>query len=143
MICRVRGTGHSFHGPGSRSTGTQEQYVCDLQISRAAYRNRTDDLRITRGPLPGRARASCTDGTDHRTDGTRCAGNIPLPTVVNSVVFSPDGKLLATVGDGTVQTWQLSMFADPYAALCADVGPPTKADWTQYVPGEQQPSVRG
>jgi hypothetical protein len=62
---------------------------------------------------------------------------------VNSVVFSPDGKLLATVGDGTVQTWQLSMFADPYAALCADVGPPTKADWTQYVPGEQQPSVRG
>jgi hypothetical protein len=30
---------------------------------RAAYRNRTDDLRITRGTVPGRARASCTDST--------------------------------------------------------------------------------
>ena len=60
-----------------------------------------------------------------------------------AVAFSPDGKLLATVSDGTVQTWQLSMFADPYAALCADVGPPTKADWAQYVPGERQPSVCG
>lgn len=34
-------------------------------------------------------------------------------------------------------------FADPYAALCADVGPPTKADWDQYAPGEPQPDVCG
>jgi transcriptional regulator with XRE-family HTH domain len=68
--------------------------------------------------------------------------NTGLAPAVNWVVtFSPDGKLLATVGDGTVQTWQLSMFADPYTALCNDVGPPTKADWTQYVPNEPQPSV--
>jgi len=40
-----------------------------------------------------------------------------------------------------VRTWQVSLFADPYAALCADVGPPTKANWTQYAPGELQPSV--
>ena len=42
----------------------------------AAYRNRTDDLRITRGLLPACARATCTDSTDHRTDGTHDAGII-------------------------------------------------------------------
>ena len=30
----------------------------------AAYRNRTDDLRITRGMLPASARATCTDSTE-------------------------------------------------------------------------------
>jgi WD40 repeat protein/transcriptional regulator with XRE-family HTH domain len=63
---------------------------------------------------------------------------------VNGVAFSPDGTLLATAdADGTVQTWQMSLFADPYRALCADVGPPTRADWTQYAPGDPQPSVCG
>jgi len=63
---------------------------------------------------------------------------------VNGVAFSPDGKLLAAAdADGTVQTWQMPLFAYPYAALCADVGPPTRADWTQYAPGERQPSVCG
>jgi WD40 repeat protein len=63
---------------------------------------------------------------------------------VGGVAFSPDGTLVAgAYGDGTVQTWQVPLFADPYAALCADVGPPTKADWTQYAPGEPQPSVCG
>jgi WD40 repeat protein len=63
---------------------------------------------------------------------------------VNGVAFSPDGKLLATASaDNAVSTWQMPLFVDPYAALCADVGPPTKANWLQYAPGEPQPKVCG
>ena len=61
---------------------------------------------------------------------------------VSWVAFSPDGKLLATAdGDDPISLWQVSLFADPYKALCADVGPPTKQDWDQYAPGEPQPKV--
>ena len=61
---------------------------------------------------------------------------------VSGVAFSPDGKLLASAdADGTVRMWQMPLFPDPYAALCADVGPPTRADWAHYAPGEPQPSV--
>jgi len=61
---------------------------------------------------------------------------------VSGLAFSPDGQLLATVGtDRTVRMWQMPLFVDPYAALCADVGPPTKADWAHYAPGDPQPSA--
>ena len=51
----------------------------DLQLCRAAYRNRTDDLRITRGKIRSRASASCSDSTGLRIDGTRGAGTIRRP----------------------------------------------------------------
>jgi WD40 repeat protein/transcriptional regulator with XRE-family HTH domain len=78
---------------------------------------------------------------------TRQPVGAPLPAgtrpgSVSGVTFSPDGKLLASADtDGTVQTWLMPLFADPYKALCADVGPPAKAEWAQYAPGETQPSV--
>jgi WD40 repeat protein len=62
---------------------------------------------------------------------------------VYGVAFSPNGKLLASVGaDGTVRLWQGSL-RHAYAALCADVGPPTRQVWNHYAPGEPQPKVCG
>ena len=79
---------------------------------------------------------------------TERAIGTPLPAdigyAVTGVAFSPDGNLLASAdADGTVQTWQMALFADPYVALCADAGSPTRADWTQYAPGEPQRDVCG
>jgi WD40 repeat protein len=73
----------------------------------------------------------------------------PLPTsvgVIDGVTFalalSSGGQLLAT-GDsnGTVELWRLSLFTDPYQALCDDEPPLPKAEWGQYAPGEPYPAT--
>jgi WD40 repeat protein len=61
---------------------------------------------------------------------------------VLGVAFSPNGKLVAGTGaDGTVRLWEVSLFAHPYAGLCADGGPPTRQHRDQYAPGELQPKI--
>ncbi len=45
--------------------------------------------------------------------------------------------------DGTVGVWEVPVYSDPYAALCADVGPPARQVWDLYAPGEPQPAVCG
>ena len=63
-------------------------------------------------------------------------------SAVSVVAFSPDGKQLAgSSDDGAVRLWQVSLFAHTYAALCADVGPPTPQEWNHYAFGEPQPKV--
>jgi WD40 repeat protein len=65
----------------------------------------------------------------------------PVGQVQMGVTFSPDGKLLASADNNTMRLWDVTPFANPYAALCADVGPPTRQDWDHYAPGEPLPKI--
>jgi WD40 repeat protein len=58
--------------------------------------------------------------------------------------FSSDGRTLYSGSDGgQLESWPVAMFADPVAALCSAVGPPTQLDWTEYAPGQPFPAVCG
>ena len=57
------------------------------------------------------------------------------------VAFSPDGTLLASADNNTMRLWDISLFANPYRALCTDVGPPTWQDWDHYAPGDTLPKI--
>src|SRR6266568_4186097 len=73
-------------GPGQAETAvglliTQRRLAAPRRASTWPERGRnrqskTGQRRITRGPRPGSECATSTDSTDHRTDGTRCAGII-------------------------------------------------------------------
>ena len=67
----------------------------------------------------------------------------PGQAPVWGMTFTPDGKMLATDdgNGGTVRLWDVALFTNPYAALCADVGPPTRQDWDQAAPREPQPKI--
>jgi hypothetical protein len=53
-------------------------------LTGAAYRNRTDDLRITRGPLSCTDGMTCTDSTPDGTHSADCTGISlrPVPRLV-------------------------------------------------------------
>src|SRR5215831_12981770 len=66
-------------GPRARLmiTISTQKGASDLRTLGAAYRNRTDDLRITRSPARRSVRATCTDGTAHVPEcsqRTECSG---------------------------------------------------------------------
>jgi hypothetical protein len=63
----------------------------------AAYRNRTDDLRITRGLLPRSHSMTCTDSTTNGSEGPDCTGisRHPVPRLVPRLSHPP--RLAAVV----------------------------------------------
>ena len=96
------------------------------------------------GKLPASADG---DGTVRLWDpATGHPVGAPLPAGIGGpatqVAFSPDGMVLAAIGaNGTVRLWDASLFANPYAALCTDVGPPTRQEWDQDASGNPLPKI--
>jgi WD40 repeat protein len=61
-----------------------------------------------------------------------------------AVAFSADGSVLVGVSQyGSAEAWPTWLLTDPHAALCAQVGPPTPAEWAKYAPDEPEPKICG
>ena len=61
---------------------------------------------------------------------------------IRSLAFSPDSSLLLTSDSHLdVTAWQLWQFANPYAALCDEDGPPTQVLWSSYDSGTPEPAA--
>ena len=94
------------------------------------------------GPKGGVLWVTHTPGGQLLTQPVGAPIRAGAPNGVTVVPFGPHGKLLISAdADGTVIFWQVSLSADPYTALCAFVGPPTRQEWNRYAPGETQPKV--
>src|SRR6266704_7008396 len=99
-----------FVDRATRSTGQDrdranaQNKASDLQLCRAAYRNRTDDLRITRGKVPRFRSLTCTDSTADRTRGADCTGisQLPVPRPVPRLSHRPQ---VATVVSSRTLAW--------------------------------------
>jgi WD40 repeat protein len=70
----------------------------------------------------------------------------PLPAdpgvALTGLAFSPDGRLVAAAsGQSILRIFRLRLFIDPYSSLCADVGPPTTAEWHKYASGTPLPGI--
>ena len=64
----------------------------------------------------------------------------PLQNSITALTFSPDSDLLISSTYGySAEPWPMWMFANPYAALCDEVGPLTAAQWQAYAPGVEAP----
>ena len=85
---------------------------------------------------------------------TRLAVGLPLPLgslsngdlsfTPTAVAFSADGSVLVGASQfGSVEAWPTWLLTDPHAALCAQVGPPTAAEWAKYAQGAPEPNMCG
>jgi hypothetical protein len=82
----------------------------------------------------GRGRRWCVGWPGSR-GSTRGSGSRPRRRR-SSVTCGPGRD-----SNGTVELWPLSLFTDPYKALCADEPPLPKSEWNQYAPGEPYPTT--
>jgi len=67
--------------------------------------------------------------------------SVSANAVITALRFTPDSSLLLSAdGNNDVDPWPMWMFANPYAAICDDVGAPSAATWAQYESGTPEPA---
>ncbi len=66
---------------------------------------------------------------------------IRVLAVILAVASAVANMSFTADADGFIRFWRVAVFTNPYAALCADVGAPTKSDWGQYATSEPEPRI--